>query len=177
MHLAVRLVFVLTALFVSACGDSPTAPTQRTLQVAGTYAGPIVFRVDGRAILSGSAEVQVEQSGSRLTITGVLSVGGRTGTLPRITGTLDSSGRLTNTSGGGVSDGVDATCGRITVTSSVATFNAEHVTVHRDRAHDLLRDLEPLRHTHPWGASDPDHADAARRPALQRCVLAADHLQ
>ena len=74
MHLAVRLVFVLTALFVSACGDSPTAPTQRTLQVAGTYAGPIVFRVDGRAILSGSAEVQVEQSGSRLTITGVLSV-------------------------------------------------------------------------------------------------------
>ena len=42
-------------------------------------------------------------------------------TLPRITATLTARGRITDASGG-VSEAVDRTCGRITVTSTTATF-------------------------------------------------------
>ncbi len=119
-----RAVAVM-ALLSAAC-ESPTAPSQappaqQIPRVAGTYAGPLIVTVNGQTLARISAQVRVQQSGSRLTITGVLSVQGRTISLPRITGTLSASGRLTDTSGG-AAEAVDPTCGRITTTSSNATF-------------------------------------------------------
>ncbi len=125
-RLAIRTV-VLLALLSAACDDgtSPTAPSQTQIpHVAGTYAGPLVVTTDGRTVLRASAQVRVQQSGSRLTITGSVSLQGQIVSLPRITGTVMANGRITNTSGG-VAEAVDPTCGHITTTSSSANFSGD----------------------------------------------------
>lgn len=117
-------VFVLSFAFI-ACDGTPTAPSSGVPNVAGTYTGTLYLTSS-----QGSQRVPVEmqmvvvQSGSQLTITASMSLGGQTVDLPAITGTINRTGFFTVTAGGYYENTTDdVECGRITPTSSSLTFS------------------------------------------------------
>ena len=120
-------VVVLALVFV-ACGEgggSPTTPSSRVPDVAGTYTGTL-YLTSSRSSQRVPIQMRmvVVQSGSQLTITGSLSFDGRRLDLPAITGTINQTGFFTLTAGGFYGDTVDdPDCGRITPTSESLTFS------------------------------------------------------
>ena len=116
-----RLAVVLAVSVFTGCGDSPTAPTSRIPEVAGTYIGPLTWQMTPNDSFQGSARFHVAQAGVRLTITGSVTLLGTTAQLT-VTGTINEMGLFIPTSGG-VGDLVNDSCGEITRTSANITFS------------------------------------------------------
>ena len=120
-----RVAVVVILLGFVACGDSPTAPTSRVPEVAGTYTGTLYLTSSQSSQrIAVQMRMVVVQAGAQLTITGSMSFGGQTIDLPAITGTINQTGFFTITAGGYYEDAADdGECGRITPTSSSLTFS------------------------------------------------------
>ena len=92
-------------------------------RVAGTYTGPLVFRILGEEV-RGTARLVVTQSGDQVTVNGTLTLAGVTSDLAAFTGTINATGNFTTTQHGVVDQTpTDATCGELRPRSSSLTFS------------------------------------------------------
>ena len=126
-------VVVGLLLFTAACDDggSPTAPTSRIPDIAGTYTGSLAFTssLGSQFTTNVSARVTVVQAGSRVTLTGSLTVGGQSVEIPAVTGTVNATGFFTRTSGSLIDSIEDPTCGRVTDAGGSVTFSGRTVRI------------------------------------------------
>jgi hypothetical protein len=117
---------ILVLMSVVACGGgggvtSPNAANQIP-NVAGTYTGPLSWTADGVPVATISAQMNVAQAGSQLTINGTLSVNGQTFPMTAVTGSINATGYFTATSGG-VAGTYDPDCGSIRGIDASLTFS------------------------------------------------------
>ena len=119
-----RLIVMLALTLVVGCGaDSPVAPSSPFPQVAGIYTGPITLSSSVFGSISGTARMEVAQSGSQVTITGTVTLAGETSQLAALTGAVNETGFFTATAGGAaVGPALESTCGTSTVTAATRTF-------------------------------------------------------
>ena len=141
-------ICILVLVIVAGCGDdagSPTAPTAPQFpQVAGTYAGPLTITSSNapQEPLIGSAQLNVVQAGSQLTITGSITLFGVTQQLPAVTGMINETGFFTASAGGFSSATADAgDCGIIRETSSTLTFSGSTARLHESATTDFCGNL------------------------------------
>lgn len=118
-------------LVLVGCNDSPTAPTTRTPDVAGTYTGTLRFTssLGSQFATTLSARMTVVQSGSQVTLTGSLTIGGQTTDITAVTGTVNATGFFTATSSSLIDSFDDATCGRITDAGGSTTFSGRSLRI------------------------------------------------
>ena len=111
---------VLAATAVPARGDPPAGPTsvrnpppvQPFPQVQGTWEGPAQESWPDIAFYNtGSISIRVQQAGAEVTVTGRVTLRGRTGSLPAATGTLNRSGFVRISTGRPVETTQDPACG------------------------------------------------------------------
>ena len=135
-----RLAVVLAVSVLTGCGDSPTGPTSRIPEVAGTYTGPLIVQVPTNSF-QGTARLHVAQAGAQLTITGSISLLGTTAQVTAIAGTINEMGFFIPTAGvaaGVVHEG----CGRIVTTRTNITFTGRRVRWEEDASTVLCGSFE-----------------------------------
>ncbi len=123
-----RLLVAVTMLSLAACGGGGggdvTSPSG-VPNVAGTYSGNIKMAINDVPANELPAQLTVAQEGAKLTIIGSLAGS----PIAPVTGTLDSTGKFTSTSGGAAGTS-DAQCGTIVNIDASLTFsgrNAQYV--------------------------------------------------
>ena len=111
-----RLATVAVLVLATGC-ESPTSPTSVTIDVGGTYRGPLTMTIldaPGRPTMKDTADmrVTVNQSGPNVTITGVITwPGEEPDTIwDRVSGTVGNDGIFRGPLG---ADYDDRDCGRV----------------------------------------------------------------
>ena len=136
-----RLAVVLVVSVLTGCGDSPTAPTSRIPEVAGTYTGPLIVQVPTDSF-QGTARFHVAQAGAQLTVTGSISLLGTTEQLATIRGTVNEMWFFIPTAGGAATGVVHGACGRISTTRTHITFTGRRVRWEEDASTALCGTFE-----------------------------------
>ena len=128
VSLAARARIALFVVFAAACGDSPTSPS-RYPQVAGSYIGEVAIsaRSLGVISISGIEQMEVTQSGSRVTVGGTSVAIGDGIEIPSITGTINQAGVFTPPTGAILEN--EPPCGTWMLTSANISFSGRSMRI------------------------------------------------